>query len=209
METVQKTKIARPRAASMIEQSVEKFDCKLEYDHTYSKKKERKEKLLTGWTSQPCQHELSDYDPGQKLLGRLCASLHFTLNSIILTIGWTIWERACSCGPPPPYSMLEEKSPFCFVQNPRLRGLSQKWRYLLNTFVQDCSTRMQCADRCLSQAFNFVCHDLSLNFTKLQTLLKFIIWSNFRAVLFSVFYRHLFDLVGSPLVKAWFEKHQT
>ena len=46
------------------------------------------------------------YNPGQKLLGRLCTSRHFTPNSIILTIGCTIWERACSCASPPPYSIF-------------------------------------------------------------------------------------------------------
>ena len=52
----------------------------------------------------------TDYNPGQKLLGKLRASLHFTPNSIILTIGCTLWE----------HSMLEEKSPSCFVENPTL-----------------------------------------------------------------------------------------
>ena len=63
---------------------------------------------------------VASYNPGQKLLERLRASLHIAPNSISLTIGCTIWERACSCGPPSPYSMLEEKSPFCLVQNPTL-----------------------------------------------------------------------------------------
>ena len=57
----------------------------------------------------------SYYNRGQKLW-RLCASLHFTPNSISLTIGCTILEIPSSCAPPPPppissYSMLEETSP--------------------------------------------------------------------------------------------------
>ena len=52
------------------------------------------------------------YNPGQKLLGRLRASLHFTPNSIILTIGWTIRERACSLllWPPLPHIQCWKKS---------------------------------------------------------------------------------------------------
>ena len=95
-----------------------------------------KEMTEAGWTWSQIQRWSSDrqhwnslvtalcatYNPGQKLLRRLRALLHFTPNSIILTIGCTIWERACSCTPPPlpPYSVLEDKSPFCLVPNPAL-----------------------------------------------------------------------------------------
>ena len=88
----------------------------------------------------------SYYNRGQKLW-RLCASLHFTPNSISLTIGCTILEIPSSCAPPPPpphfliFNVGRNVTTFV-VENPTLmrgRGWSPKWSYHPNSFVHDCS----------------------------------------------------------------------